>query len=201
MHRFHWDLRYQPLGEGGGGRGGLGIQAIPFNTAPGTGTPLVAPATYTVKLTVDAKSVTAPLTVRQDPRVKTPALVMQQVYGLMSGTYFDAVTARAAVQRAASLRAQVTERLAGASGAARTALEAFDKKLNAIPLADAAGALGGLINTLGAADVQPTANQVTAITAARATAARVMTRWRTVETIDLPALNTALKGSGLAPIK
>jgi photosystem II stability/assembly factor-like uncharacterized protein len=234
MHRFHWDLRYQPLGEGGGGRGGLGIQAIPFNTAPGVGTPLVVPATYTVKLTVDGKSVTAPLTVRQDPRVKTPAPVMQQVYGLMSGTYFDAVSARAALQRAASLRAQVTERLAGASGAARTALEAFDKKLNAVAgaapapgggrgggaggrgggapgaaasaegpdtLADAAGALGGLINTLGAADVQPTANQVTAITTARATAARVMTRWRTLETTDLPALNTALKSAGVAPIK
>ena len=38
MHRFIWDLHYQPLpdaggGAPGGGRGGLPIQAIPHNTA------------------------------------------------------------------------------------------------------------------------------------------------------------------------
>jgi hypothetical protein len=231
MHRFYWDLRYQPLGEGGGGRGGLGIQAIPYNTAPATGTPLVVPATYTVKLTVDGKSVTEPLTVKQDPRVRTPALVMQQVYALMSGTYFDAVAARAAQQRAAGLRTQVTERLSGASGAAKTSLDTFARKLDSIApatgsgaggaagapgggrgrggppaappdtLAGAAASLGGLINALGAADVQPTANQVTAITAARATAAKVLARWRAIESVDLPALNAALKAAGLAPVK
>ncbi len=37
VHRFHWDLRYQPLGDGGAGRGGLSIQAIPDNTAPSHG--------------------------------------------------------------------------------------------------------------------------------------------------------------------
>jgi photosystem II stability/assembly factor-like uncharacterized protein len=207
MHRFYWDLRYQPLAEGGGGRGGLGIQAIPGNSAPATGTPLVVPATYTVRLTVDGKSVAETLAVRQDPRVRTPTLTMQQVYSMMSGTYFDAVDARAAQQRAASLRTQAAERLTTAAGAAKTSLEAFTKKLDAITtgptdtLAAAAGSLGGLINALGAADVQPTANQSSAITTARATAARVMARWRAIETVDLPALNAALRAAGAAPIK
>ncbi len=44
VHRFYWDLRYQALGEGGGGRGGLAIQAVPGNTTPAATTPLVAPA-------------------------------------------------------------------------------------------------------------------------------------------------------------
>jgi hypothetical protein len=207
MHRFYWDLRYQPLAEGGGGRGGLGIQAIPGNSAPATGTPLVVPATYTVRLTVDGKSVAETLAVRQDPRVRTPTLTMQQVYSMMSGTYFDAVDARVAQQRAASLRTQAAERLTTAIGAAKTSLEAFTKKLDAIAagptdtLAAVAGSLGGLINALGAADVQPTANQSSAITTARATAARVMARWRAIETVDLPALNAALKAAGAAPIK
>jgi hypothetical protein len=132
---------------------------------------------------------------------------MQQVYSMMSGTYFDAVDARVAQQRAASLRTQAAERLTTAIGAAKTSLEAFTKKLDAIAagptdtLAAVAGSLGGLINALGAADVQPTANQSSAITTARATAARVMARWRAIETVDLPALNAALKAAGAAPIK
>ncbi len=229
MHRFYWDLRYQPLGDGGGRGGGLGIAAIPGNSAPATGTPLVVPGTYTVKLTVDGKSQTQTLTVRQDPRVKTPPLVMDQAYSLMSGTYFDAVSARAAQQRAASLRTQVAERLPGASGAAKTALEAFDKKVEAIAgaaagpgagrggagggrgggaqagppdsLSGAAASLGGQINALGAADVQPTSGQVSSITAARTAAARVMTRWRVIETTDLAALNATLVAAKVTPIK
>src|SRR5207244_8316645 len=32
MHRVTWDLRYQPLGEGSGGRGGGGGAAVPHRT-------------------------------------------------------------------------------------------------------------------------------------------------------------------------
>jgi len=231
-HRFHWDLRYQPLGGAAGGRGGgPSIQAIPYNSAPAPTTPLVQPGTYTVKLTVDGKTHSQSITVRQDPRVKTPAVAMQQVYSLTSAAYFGATEARDAQERARSLRTQVAERLAKASGPAKTALEAFDKKVGAIAgaapgpaggagrgagaggrgggppstetdtLAAAAAALGGLVNSLGAADVQPTANQVSAITRARATASRVMTRWRAILNVDLPALNATLKGAGLDTVR
>ncbi len=103
MHRFIWDLHYQPLpdaaGAPGGGRGGLPIQAIPYNTAPATGTPFVSPGTYRVKLTVNGKTLTQPITVKQDPRVKTPAVTMQQVYTLTNALYFGAADAHAAASR------------------------------------------------------------------------------------------------------
>ena len=70
-HRFQWDLRYQPLGEGGG-RGGPSIAAIAYNSAPAPSTPLVVPGTYTVKLTANGQTQTQTMTVKQDPRVKTP---------------------------------------------------------------------------------------------------------------------------------
>ena len=226
-HRFHWDVRYQPL-AGGGGRGGPSIQAIPSNSAPAPTTPLVAPGTYTVKLTVGGRSYTQPIVVKQDPRVRTPIAAMQQAYSLTSSTYFGALDARAAQERARTLREQVAERLPKATGAARSSLEVFDRKVAGIAgatatpepggrggggrgggapggsaetLAGVAASLGVLVNSLGAADVQPTANQAAAITTATSSAARVMTRWRAILTVDLPALNTALRQGKMEPIK
>jgi len=229
LHRFYWDLRYQPLAGGGGRGGGPSIQAIPYNSAPAATTPLVVPGTYTVKLTVNGASYTQPIVVKGDPRVKTPALALQQLYSLISGTYFGTLDSRAAQDRARSLREQIAERMPQATGAAKSALEAFDKKVESIAgaqpaaapgggrgggrggaapaaappdtLAGAAGALGGLVNSLGAADVQPTANQVNAITTAQAAATRVMARWKSLLSVDLPALNVTLSAAKLSPIK
>ena len=89
MHRFLWDVHLQPLGAGAAAGGGLGavptqlpIQAIPYNSPNAATTPWAAPGTYTVKLTVDGKSYSQPIVVKQDPRVRTPALEMQRVYTL-----------------------------------------------------------------------------------------------------------------------
>jgi photosystem II stability/assembly factor-like uncharacterized protein len=226
-HRFHWDLRYQPLGDGGGGRGGLSIQAIPGNSAPSTGTPLVTPGTYTVKLTVNGASQSQTMTVKQDPRVKTPALVLQNVYSLIDAVYFGAMDARAALDRARSLSDQIAAR-GPVKPEVEAKLEAFDKKVDGIAgattggggrgggpggrgggppaaspetLSGVAASLGGLVNALGSADVQPTANQLSAISGARAAAARVMARWRAIDTVELSALNLALKSAGVEPIR
>ena len=107
MHRFMWDVHYQPLGGGGGGgRGGGGalpIQAIPGNSAAPPSTPWANPGTYTVKLTVNGKSYTQPITVKQDPRVKTPALVMQSIYADTKAAYYGAIDAQEAARQAQSL--------------------------------------------------------------------------------------------------
>ncbi len=52
MHRFSWDMHYDPIpGAGGGGRGGGGGNgAVPHRTYPGVNSPWVAPGTYTVRL-------------------------------------------------------------------------------------------------------------------------------------------------------
>jgi photosystem II stability/assembly factor-like uncharacterized protein len=110
MHRFAWDVHYQPLPGGGGGRGGGGglpISAVPFNTVPAPGTPWAPPGPYTVKLTVNGKTLSQPLTVIQDPRVKTPALVMQQVYTLSTAAYREAEAAFGASEQAQRLRTQL----------------------------------------------------------------------------------------------
>ncbi|HVJ28489.1 MAG TPA: hypothetical protein VM493_13160, partial [Vicinamibacterales bacterium] len=98
LHRFIWDVHYEPLpaaGAAGGGRGGLPIQAVPYHSAPAPTTPWVSPGTYTMTLTVEGKKYSEPITVRQDPRVKTPPLVMREVYRLTDAAYFGAREAHA----------------------------------------------------------------------------------------------------------
>ncbi len=140
LHRFMWDVHYQPMsGAGGGGRGGLPIAAVPYNTVMAPTTPWVGPGTYTVRLTVDGKSFTQPITVKADPRVKTPPLVMQQVYSLSEAMYFGALDTQAAAAQLSSLRAAVAERRAKAQGTTAQALEALDRTADALSGASAAG--------------------------------------------------------------
>jgi hypothetical protein len=137
-----WDVHYQPLGAGGGGRGGgLPIAAVPYTVSPSS-TPWVNPGTYTVKLTVNGKSYTQPITVMQDPRVKTPALVMQDVYAATEATYFGAVDAQEVARQAQGLRDQVAALLPQATDTTKQALEDFDKKVEALEGAGGAGAGG-----------------------------------------------------------
>ena len=99
MHRFTWDLHYDPLGGGGGGRGGGAGGAVPHRTYPGVNSPWVAPGTYTVRLTVDGKSSTQPITVKMDPRVKE-TLGVQQIYTLTTQAENGAMAAAAALKEA-----------------------------------------------------------------------------------------------------
>ena len=240
MHRFLWDVHYQPLTGLIAGESALNtvptqlpIQAIPGNTVPAPATPWANPGTYTVKLTVDGRSYTQPIVVKQDPRVKTAALSMQHVFTLTKALYYGAADARIAATKIATLRQHAAKlQVSGAAAAAMKAFVAKAETLEGTPPAaggrggrgggggagtggGARGAqtaaapdtlwsvsttLGGLMNSMQAADVPPTAITVDAISAARATAARVMARWTTLRSVDLPALNAQLKAGGLAPL-
>jgi hypothetical protein len=97
MHRFTWDVHYQPVdGTNRVGGPNLPIAAIGHDTVPNPTTPWANPGRYTVRLTVSGKSYTQPITVKQDPRVTTPAAMLQQVYTLSRAAYDGAVAARVA---------------------------------------------------------------------------------------------------------
>src|SRR6185295_1002281 len=116
MHRFTWDMHYQPLDPSTGsgqavrlGGPNLPIAAIGHNTVPLPTTPWVNPGQFTVKLTVNGKSYSQPMTVKQDPRVKTPATALQQIYTLSKSLYYEAVDAQAAATQARNVREQVAK--------------------------------------------------------------------------------------------
>lgn len=81
-HRFIWDLRYAPPR---GSTRELSISATPHNTPTGPQGPYVMPGTYTVKLTVDGKTMERKVDVKMDPRVAIPVadLKLQSDYSMM----------------------------------------------------------------------------------------------------------------------
>jgi hypothetical protein len=205
MHRFTWDVHYQPLSSGGTGRGGLPIAAVAHNTAPAPTSPWVAPGRYSVRLTVSGKSYVQPITVKQDPRVKTPPLVMARVYALTEAAYRSAIDAQTAVQDATGLRERLARARAEATGTAAGALDDFDKKVEALTggasasgrggrggaiaftsaspatLNGASAVLASAMNLLQGADVQPTALQVATIERALSNGRAVLARWNALK--------------------
>ena len=104
MHRFTWDLHYDPtpgVTAGRGGGGGAG-GAVPHRTYPGVNSPWVAPGTYTVRLTADGASMTQPIVVKLDPRVKiTPEV--QQIFTLTTQMENSALNALGMLKEARAM--------------------------------------------------------------------------------------------------
>ena len=77
MHRFVWGLHYTAPEST---RHEYPIAAIPHDTPRYPLGPTALPGNYTVRLTVDGKASTAPLTVKMDPRVKTPTAGLEKKF-------------------------------------------------------------------------------------------------------------------------
>ena len=144
MHRFLWDMRYQPLEVAGGrGRGGLPISATPHNTVPVPNSIWAPPGLYTVKLTVDGRTFEQPLKLRLDPRVKTPAAGLAQLSEMSLALYDGILEAQKALQdlRALRGRLRITKEeavKAGRPAEVQEALAALDKEA-----ADLEGGMAG----------------------------------------------------------
>jgi photosystem II stability/assembly factor-like uncharacterized protein len=144
MHRFSWDMHYDPLpgGGGGGGRGGGvggGNNAVPHRTYPGVNSPWIAPGTYTVRLTANGQSQTQPITIKLDPRIKiTPAV--QQIFTLTTQMEDGARNAAAAYKDARAMAAKLKD---GPKSPANPANDALIKKLEEIAPAEVSTDGGG----------------------------------------------------------
>ncbi len=194
MHRFSWDLHFEPIGEepraGGGARG-----AVPGRTYPSVESPWAPPGEYTVRLTAGGKPYTQPLSLRLDPRVKTPAADLERAATLSREMYDAALAANAAYEEARALVAKLEA--AGTQGAP---LKAEVEALAPRPRPAGPGrffggggpagppTLNGVSQSLMSAamsmqeaEAAPTARQVAACDAARAQLQDVMGRWKAVQ--------------------
>ncbi|HKK08323.1 MAG TPA: glycoside hydrolase, partial [Gemmatimonadota bacterium] len=192
MHRFRWDLHFEPIGPEP--REASGEGAVPHHTHPSVRTPWAPPGRYTVRLTVGGRSWTQPLTLRLDPRVKTPAAALEKVARLSREMYDDAVAAHAAWKEARDLAASLRSRGDEASAALAKEVEALappphdplpwylrGRKPSGPPTLD--GTSDELLDAAMAmqrAETPATARQVAACELAAKRFAQVMDHWRTL---------------------
>jgi len=220
LHRFLWDMSYQPL-SGGGGRSGLPIAAIAHNTEPVPNSIWAAPGEYTVKLTVNGRNYTQPLTLKMDPRVKTPAVGLAQQFELSKAMYDGILWSQAATAELRDLREQVKKvREHTGPGEVSQELDAFDKKAAELEgsgggfgqrgggragsqdtLSGISGSLSQLMRLLQGADLVPTSQQVSAVAERRQALAGLAAKWDTFKTKELSALNSRLKTANLPLIE
>jgi photosystem II stability/assembly factor-like uncharacterized protein len=209
MHRWVWDLHYTaPVST----RHEYPIAAVPHRTPRVPLGPDALPGQYTVRLTVDGQTSTAPLTIKMDPRVKTPWAGLQQQFQLETKLAAMLTNSSQAVMEAKSIRDQVKKLAAQASGPAAEALKNLDKQTSALlekpessggtqatDLTTVNGNISTLYGAIGQADVAPTGAQTTAVAAAERDLTTIMKQWDGVRN-ELTRVNQQLKAGNLPEV-
>jgi photosystem II stability/assembly factor-like uncharacterized protein len=211
MHRFVWDLRYAFAGarrrsrRGGGG-------------------PLAVPGRYTVKLTAAGKTVSAPLMVKMDPRVKTSAADLERQFHLASKLAAGSGEYSAAVGRADDLLKQIGAHKKDAAGNEElsAALADLEKKVGGVAGSGAGGgfgffgfavpgnepttlrqvsaAYGALLGMVESADTAPSADATAASQKWDAAGKATLARWDEIQMKGLAGVNSLLEKAQLKPL-
>jgi hypothetical protein len=136
-NRFVWDLRYPSPPSLSHYYGFGAVYGLPMAVAPRG--PLALPGQYQVRLTVNGKRYTQPLTLKMDPRVRATAADLQKQFDLETRI----VTAMREAWDA------LHKRRAAAAGAAPPSAQRD-------PLAATLSSLGTLLSVVDSADAAPT---------------------------------------------
>ena len=215
-HRFLWDMQYPQVP--GMSTEPDADQAVPYDTPQVSTSPWVLPGTYTVRLTAAGQTLTAPLTVVMDPRVKTPTPALQQQFATSKALYDDLLQASNALHAITVLRAQLSQRAAQPPVAsAKSDLEAKLTSIAGPPegeqhdggrrnpaaaptLASVRSQMAALEHSIQNADEAPTAGQQEACASLAKPFADLLSQWNQLKATDLKALNLKLETEHLATL-
>jgi photosystem II stability/assembly factor-like uncharacterized protein len=213
MHRWVWDLHYATPNSA---RYDYPISAVPGDTPLTPQGPLALPAQYTVKLTVNGHSYSEPLTVKIDPRVKTPAAGLAQMFQMESRLAAMMSESSQALAEARSAREQLQKVAKQATGPLADAILALHKKVAAVlggggpgprgaasptpTLGSMSGEIGALYGEVDRADATPTLAQSNAMKETERGLSEVMKQWVSLKATDLPVLNQQLRTANLPEI-
>jgi hypothetical protein len=220
MHRWVWDIHHAAVpGAGGGGRGGGG------GGFGGGGGIWALPGAYTVRLTANGKSYTAPLTVKMDPHVKVLPADLQRQFAVAQQVAARQAEVAQVRGEVTSVRSQIGTLRSQAAGNAVivAALDALDAKAAEIggvtqtgtpqssgvtapsndvsSLMFVAGELGQVSGAVEGVDAAPSMQVMNAFASAQKLAAAAMAKWSGVKAKDLAAVNAQLKQADLQEIK
>jgi hypothetical protein len=166
-----------------------------------------------VKLTVAGRGYTAPLTVKMDPRIKTPSAGLEQEFALEQQLATMMTRSTEAIRQGRSLREQIEKLRAKAPTALSADLAVLDQNIEGVlaappgdkvppklTLAVVNRRIHRLYDDLDSADATPTTAQVAGKAVLDRDVAAVMSRWRALLTTEVAAINRRLMASGVAEI-
>ncbi|HVI08079.1 MAG TPA: hypothetical protein VND65_07260 [Candidatus Binatia bacterium] len=175
-----------------------------------------------MKLTVDGKSYTQPLTMKMDPRIKASEADLEKQFEMEMSSVEGMNESYETLRQVQSLRAQLKER----SGTTKTmpaklkeGIQALDTQLAemegaaqsaffGVPPSGAAGEnlstlnqhFAGLLAVADSADAAPTTQAAAAYQEMQSALETLLARWRKLRQNELATLNTSLKKAGLAEV-
>jgi len=206
LNRFVWDLHYtSPLSA----THGYPISAVPHDTPRGPQGVRARPGSYTVRLTVGGSTLTAPLTVVMDPRVKTTPDALRLQFDLLTRLSSMLTDGSRALREARSVKEQLEALKVGAKGGTavrsleRDVAELLEPKAPAPKpsvaegLGDVVGRIQGLYDSLGQADAAPTEAQSSAAASLSQSLPALVRQWQAIKDQRVPALNRRLKEAHL----
>jgi hypothetical protein len=221
LNRFNWNLRYD---DPPAFSHSFEINANPGLTPPSPEGPLVAPGVYTLKLSVDGKSYTQPVTVKPDPRSPATLADVKAQSALAVRAYQGAKLSWEGYQQVNATRTSVSALTTGAPAEVVTAANALLAKLNQVggtpggrrfgggggggPTASTPapsfvrvnGRFVGELNTLDPGDIAPTAAMLKTFAGACADLRSAVTAWKAVNDQDLATFNAVLVKNNLRAV-
>jgi photosystem II stability/assembly factor-like uncharacterized protein len=219
FHRFVWDLHY-PAPAALDHE--FPISAIYRNTPELPLGVLALPGSYTVKLTVDGKTYTQPLTLKMDPRIKSPEADMRAQFEMESGAVRGMNESFKMLSEVRSVREQLDERarkLASGASPLTEAIAALKKQLGDLEGGTQSSFLGvpstgkapenfstlnqhfgNLLAVADSADAAPTTQAQSVYREETDALKNLHDSWNAIREDNIPSFNEELKKNGLAVI-
>ena len=202
MHRFVWDLRWASSGEKPQDADSGDDEFAPRG-------PRVVPGTYTVALVVDGKTMSAPLTVKMDPRSGASQSVLEQQQEMALRIYKDSLDSRKVLAEMESVDkdlarpdlAHPSAKVDAELAKVRAGMQAIlNGKAGQQGLRQANMGLASALSVVESGDREIPAPATEIYDQARAAAAQAESQWTAMKQGELPRLNEALKRAHLQPV-
>jgi photosystem II stability/assembly factor-like uncharacterized protein len=199
MHRFCWDMRYDPLGNAPS----FPISAVYGNTAPDPTAPFVMSGTYTAVLTVDGQTYRQNLEILMDPRVKTSKSDLQAQHDNALVCYDLSKKIREALTEMRLLRTRLRATADDVTAEAIpllksmyyniAKLESSPRGSNEPSFGALQGSCDGLLGILIDCDRAPTQQALDGLKTLQTKAASLFDQWNMLKTSALPQVNRELE--------
>jgi hypothetical protein len=208
MHRWVWDLHYPaPVAV----KHDYPIAAIPGDTPRHPLGPHALPGQYTVRLSLNGRVYTAPLTVKMDPRVTTSLAGLEQQFNLQVRLASMMTRISQPVLQARSVRKQLRSLGTQATSPVSESIKEVDKKVSAVLGTPDSRGTESLLERVNSdvttlygdadrADAAPSAAIMEATDKVDRELLTLTKQWEEITTTDLPDLNRQLRGANLPEV-